>query len=76
MMIFFGQVGPLERLRMPLQTFVSTHVLGGRDATDSNINEAVDRLLLNMRRDIEETAVRLCFTFLFAWALTGRVRLN
>lgn len=59
MMIFFGQVAPIERLRVPLQNFVSTNVLNGQEPNDVNIEQAVNRLMANMEHDIEETAVSL-----------------
>src|SRR6218665_199722 len=62
MMIFFGQVTPIERLRLPLQNFVSTNILNGQAPNDVGVEEAVNRLMANMDHDIEETAVSLLLT--------------
>lgn len=57
MMVFFGQTGPLEGLRQPLQSFVGTNILNGQEPTDDNIQSAVDRLMLLMDEDLHAASV-------------------
>jgi hypothetical protein len=59
MTIFFGQPGPLECLREPLHQFVADRILMGEEATDANIDHAVDRLVNYMQPDINAFAGEL-----------------
>jgi len=56
MMIFIGQPSPLERLRLPLQSFLRDSVLRGQETTPAGITATLDRLLQDMAADIHTAA--------------------
>ncbi|KAI0211538.1 Large proline-rich protein bag6 [Lamellibrachia satsuma] len=55
MSVFFGNPQPLQSLRTPLQQFMHEHVLHGNQPTVENIDQAVARILDDMRDDINAT---------------------
>ena len=59
MSVFFGNPQPLQSLRAPLQQFIHEHVLRDDQPTVANIDQAVARMLDDMREDINATCVSL-----------------
>ena len=63
MSIFCHQVSSLQRLVCPLQEFVRDRVLGGQEATEENIDSAVEHLIEEILPQIEEICVSVLMNF-------------
>lgn len=54
--VFYGNRAPLQNVRVPLQDFIRERVLEGREPTMENITQASERLVEEMREEIEACA--------------------
>lgn len=73
--ILNGDFSLLGRVRLPLQDFVRSAVLNGREATDDNLNSAVEHLSDDLYYFLEETVVSFqCRTKCgIKWQMTNAV---
>ena len=55
--IFAGVCEPLQRLRRPLQVFVREQLLNNAPPTEDNLHAAANRLIEDVRPDMEEACV-------------------
>ncbi|KAK3087730.1 hypothetical protein FSP39_009769, partial [Pinctada imbricata] len=56
MQIFYGSPQPMDRLREPLQTFLTERVLNGGEANSDNIEAGVERLIADMQEELVATS--------------------
>ncbi|XP_046366921.2 large proline-rich protein BAG6-like isoform X2 [Haliotis rufescens] len=52
--IFFGHPEPLNRLRTPLQEFITRRVLRGAEYSEASLQEGVEQVMLDMDSEIQE----------------------
>ena len=64
--LFSGQSSSMNRLLEPLQRFVRERVLEGREATDENLDTAVDRFIQEIQPHLEVSIneVQVCKIFI------------
>ena len=62
MAVFYGRPDSLGGLRAPLRELITTQVLENRPLNDENVNRAVEKLIEDMRPDIESACVS-CFSY-------------
>ena len=57
MAVFYGRPDSLGRLRDPLRELIRTQVLQNQPMNEENLNRAVEKLIEDMRPDIESACV-------------------
>ena len=62
MAVFYGRPDSLGRLRAPLRELITTQVLENQPLNDENVSRAVEKLIEDMRPDVESACVSCFYT--------------